>query len=448
MSKNNLELNEDQKEAFEKLKEFVNTEKQHLCLLSGSAGVGKTFMVSYFVKWLLNKAMVHNVCLSSTTNKAVRVAMEMTDENIRKQLTFCTMHSLLGLKHEITKDGKEIFVRDKNISSKFPFFDFVIVDEASMLADQLFKEMEEQNFRGIKVLFVGDPNQINPVNHKMSIPMLEEKRKEHNIGEIKLTKIVRQAEGNPIIKVSQQVIHNKWDITPGYKEMVGDTGVVMISDTQTKVMAQLIQYYFGSSQFDDNADFCKIIAWRNKTVDYYNKYVRTFKYGAKANKIVQNEKLIVSRPIRSEDGKSSVFVTNEDLVVKQIEVKEKRFPDGSNWKIYDCCVQGFENVDNICILHESEEIRYSKVLKEMSTSASNEADVSKRIKKWRQFFEFKENFADVNYSYAITAHSSQGSTYSNAFVMYNDIMVNNREDERNRILYTALTRPKNMLYIV
>lgn len=443
-----IQLNDDQEKAFESLKKFVEDDNQHLCLLSGCAGVGKTFIISHFVQWVLKNSMFHNVCMSSTTNKAVRVAMEMTPESIRNSITFCTMHSLLGLKHEITKDGKEIFVKDKNLQSKFPYYDLIIVDESSMLADQLFFEMEEQNYRNIKVLFVGDPNQINPVNHSMAIPMLPERRKEYNIGLITLNKIVRQAEGNPIIRISQDLIQDSLQISPGFKEINGDSGVVMISPQQQKVLAQLIQYYFGSSAFDDNADYCKIVAWRNKTVDYYNKFVRTFKYGLKANKIVQNEKLIVARPIRADDAKSSIFVTNEDLIVNQLELKNKTLSDGTTWKVYDCLVQGFENVANIEILHESEDIRYEKTVRSMAEEASKESDVSRRIKKWRAFFAFKENFADVNYNYAITAHSSQGSTYSNAFVMYSDIMFNKREDERKRILYTALTRPKNMLYIV
>jgi len=443
-----IQFNSDQKKALEDLQKFIENDDKHMCLLSGPAGVGKTFLVSQFVKWVSENSMFHNICMASTTNKAVRVAMEMTSEDIRKNVTFATMHSLLGLKHEITKDGKEIFVRDKNLQTKFPFFDLVVVDEASMLADQLFLEMEEQNFRNIKVLFVGDPHQINPVNHSMAIPMIEEKRKEYNIGHVQLTTIVRQAEGNPIIKVSQEVINNSFSLNPGYREIDGKTGVVMISPDQTKVLAQLIQYYFSSSAFDDNADYCKIVAWRNKTVDYYNKFVRTFKYGNKAEKIVQNEKLIVSRPIKSDDGKSTTFVTNEDLVVKQLEITEKTASNGSKWKVYDCLVEGFENVASIEILHESEENRYQKYLKELSIDAANEKEVSKRIKKWKTFFEFRENFAEVSYAYAITAHSSQGSTYDNAFVMYSDIMYNKRDDERNRILYTALTRPKNMLYIV
>ena len=136
------------------------------------------------------------------------------------------------------------------------------------------------------------------------------------------------------------------------------------------------------------------------------------------------------------------------MVVRQIEIKEKTITGGNSWKYYDCLVQGFENTDNIHILHESEEGKYNKYLKVLSTDAASEKDVSRRIKKWKDFFSFKDNFADVNYAYCITAHNSQGSTYENAFVMYSDILLNRREDERKRIMYTAMTRPRKMLYII
>lgn len=172
-----ITLNEDQKLVLEKLKDFVESDKQHMLLMEGAAGTGKTTTVTKFIEWLLEETNISNIAMASPTHKALKVMMEMCPSKHKGSIAFSTLHSMLGLKHEINKDGKEIFVRDKNVMTKFPFFELVIIDESSMIADQLFNEMEDQNYRKIKVLFVGDSNQINPVNHKMSIPMLEEKEK-------------------------------------------------------------------------------------------------------------------------------------------------------------------------------------------------------------------------------------------------------------------------------
>lgn len=441
-------LNDDQKIAFDKLKDFIQGDSNHMVLLEGAAGTGKTTTVTSFIQWVVENNICHNICMSSPTHKALKVMMEMCPSSLKNSITFSTLHSMLGLKHQITKDGKEIFVRDKNVMTKFPFFDFVIVDESSMIDDQLFEEMESQNYRNIKVLFVGDSNQINPINHTKSIPMREDKRAEYKIGHLKLNKIVRQAESNPIIKYSQKIINDEFQFNPGEKEMVDESGVVMISETQTKILHQLINYYFGSSLFDEDANYCKIIAWRNKTVDFYNKYVRSFKYGPNANKIVMDEKLIVDKPILDNESRL-LFNTNEDLVVKYIEIKEKKLFDDTVWKYYNCSVAGFDNkIETIHVLHESEEKKYDSVLRKMAKNAADETDISKRMKKWREYFSFMENFAQVKYNYSITAHNSQGSTYDNCFVMRGDIMLNNKQEERKRILYTAFTRPRKMLYVV
>lgn len=445
---NDLVLTKDQENALEKLKSFLKDEtNSHLLLLEGAAGTGKTTLLSFFLKWIKDTNSCNNIGIASPTHKALKVLSEVIPAECKKFITFSTLHSMLGLKHEITKDGKEIFVRDKNVMTKFPFYDLVIVDESSMIADELFKEMQEQNYRNIKVLFVGDSNQINPVNHSESIPMNIQKRKDLNIDYVRLDKIVRQAEDNPIIKYSQKVIKDEFSFSPGEKDMKEECGVVMFSQSQTKVLAQLLQYYFGSSKFDDDANFCKVIAWRNLTVDYYNKFVRNFKYGINANKIVIDEKLIADRPIKNEEDQV-LFNTNEDLVVQSVEIKDKKLFDGQEWKFYNCHVQGIDKNEDIHILHESEQNRYETFLKKLSKAAITEVDPSKKRKKWVEYFSFMENFAQVKYNYAITAHNSQGSTYENCFVVSSDINLNKRDDERKRILYTAMTRPKKMLYIV
>jgi hypothetical protein len=441
-------LNNDQSSAFQALQNFLDDPNQHLFLLEGAAGTGKTTTLGQFVEWASNNSKnAHSICMASPTHKALKVMKEMCPDTVKSSITFSTVHSMLGLKHEITKDGKEIFVRDKNIMTKFPFYDLVIVDESSMIDNQLFYEMEEQNYRKKKVLFIGDSNQINPINHSISIPMSEEKRKQYNIGHFRLNTIVRQAENNPIIKYSQTVINREFQFSPGTKEMVDESGVVMMSDTQQNVFLQLLDYYFKSEDFDKDANYCKIIAWRNVTVDYYNKLVRKIKYGPKAMKIVLDEKLIVDRPIKSDDGTFAMFNTNDDLVVESLDIKSKKMYD-KDWTYYSCVVSGSDSTENISILHESEEIAFQKKLKEFSSAAKEEKDNPKRLKLWREYFKLVESFANVKYNYAVTAHNSQGSTYDNCFVLSTDIEYNKKSDEKNRILYTAMTRPRKMLYIL
>jgi ATP-dependent exoDNAse (exonuclease V) alpha subunit len=65
-----------------------------------------------------------------------------------------------------------------------------------------------------------------------------------------------------------------------------------------------------------------------------------------------------------------------------------------------------------------------------------------------QFYKAKQHYADVNYAYAITCHKSQGSTYKNVYVDLADISGNDNVVERNRIIYTAITRASEKAVII
>jgi ATP-dependent exoDNAse (exonuclease V) alpha subunit len=441
-----LIFTEDQQYAYDNIINFIEKGSNTYTLLEGAAGTGKSTITAHIIRYVLDNALFGKIAVAAPTHKAVRVVKRMFTTEEHEKVDFTSLHSLLGLKHNITSNGKEIFKRDPRSVCKLAFYDLIVVDEASMIADELFKELDEQNFRGVKVLFVGDSNQINPINHLHSVPMLEEKRKEYNIGHFKLTKVVRQAEGNPIIQVSQKVLKNEFIYEPGQKQMVEKTGVVTLNSDNT-ILKKLLHLYFCSEKFDNNTDYCKVLAWTNATVDIFNKTIRKMKYG-NAPKIVKGEKLIVDRPIKYDgDNVEVMFTTNEDLVVLEVEESQKEV-NGQFYKFYLCQVKGDLITDEIRIIHEDSVKDFEIQLKKLADSAEKEKDIKSRIKKWREYYGFMEEFAAVKYNYAITVHNSQGSTYENAFIVYQDINKNYRADEKRRILYTAITRPKEMLFII
>ena len=57
------------------------------------------------------------------------------------------------------------------------------------------------------------------------------------------------------------------------------------------------------------------------------------------------------------------------------------------------------------------------------------------------------SYLDVDYGYALTVHKSQGSTYEDVYVEYNNILSNRKEIEKLKLLYTAITRSANKLYV-
>ena len=57
------------------------------------------------------------------------------------------------------------------------------------------------------------------------------------------------------------------------------------------------------------------------------------------------------------------------------------------------------------------------------------------------------SYIEIDYGYALTVHKSQGSTYDNIYLEYNNILLNSREIEKHKLLYTAITRNINKLHI-
>lgn len=107
-------------------------------------------------------------------------------------LPFCsTIHKLL-YRPVIDNKTQELknWVKRKELDRSY---DFIVVDEASMISDEILEDITRH---GVRVLAVGDHGQLPPVMAKgdlMAKPML------------RLEKIHRQAEGNPIIGLSKHL---------------------------------------------------------------------------------------------------------------------------------------------------------------------------------------------------------------------------------------------------
>lgn len=456
------DLNEGQKEAFTKMRDFIEKDSGTMFLLEGYAGTGKTYLVGKLLKLIFDKHSNWKVAVTAPTNKAVKVLKKSS--NIKNpRVEFQTIHKLLGLTEEITSEGKQIFTRkDYGSENSIDEFDLVIVDEVSMLNDELFVELNMYKDEVI-IIFMGDPAQIPPVNKQDCIPFIPEKRDEFKIENYRLTEIMRQGEDNPIINTSF-IIRN--DLSAARPEIVRATtlndkghGIVFIDFNKKEDrdnFASLLNTHFNCDEFRANPDFAKVIAWRNVTVDNMNTIIRKMIYGADPNKIMIGEKLLANKPITDPALNAIIFNTNDEFEVASYTINHRRQGAGDEsikLAYYDALVLytdilGATHKKTIQILHEDSETDFKKAVAMLKSDAIMEKDPRKRKKAWLEYYNFMRKFADVGYNYAITAHKSQGSTYKNTFIMEDDIDYNRNIYERNRIKYTAYTRPTDKLFII
>jgi exodeoxyribonuclease-5 len=456
-------LNGDQKKAFEDLKDFIHDKNDdNIYVLKGWAGTGKTYCVSFLVRYVLdviypNKNW-YKIAVTGPTNKSVRVIKKTTGIK-NPRVTFQTIHKLLGLTERITSDGQQEFVNQGDFEPQIRKTKLLIIDEVSMLNDDLFHEILRYR-SDIKIICMGDPAQIPPVGKPDCIPFMDELLEMYGIKTLELKTIMRQKGDNPIIDTSVLIrtdLENPY-VETGVESNLNDRGegiefLNLNSSTIRESFNDILSSYFNSEEFKEDPEYSKIIAWRNKTVEKMNQLVRKVIYGDESigSKILLGEKLIANNPI-IEMGQI-LFNTNDEFTVDKFEIKTEKVrvaDEEGSLKYYETGVTFLNDEDKkvtyfIDILHEDSESYFFVLANKLKKIAIEKRG---KEKSWIKYYDFIRRFADVSYAYSITAHKSQGSTYTTAFVLEDDIDVNPNVIERNRIKYTAYTRSSKKLYVL
>ena len=446
-----INLTPEQQVIYDKVLTFVSSPIGGMCLISGPAGVGKTFLVGR----LINDLEDEKIIVSAPTHKAVKTLKLMAMvEN--KKVPFCTIHSAMALREKIDGYGKVSYVAEKGAPKKVDGMKILVLDEASMLQDDLFYLLVPYaKFDGLKIIFVGDPVQIPPIGKLNSMPFSEDTQRKFNIEVHNLTTIIRQAEGHPIIAKSLE-IRNRLsesnciiDRTDALHES-GNVYFMKRGDAFDKFIE-----YFDSPKFKENSDRARIISWTNQRVDEYNDIIRSiiYKQHAALPKLVVGEKLIIESPVM--EGKRVIFNNNDEVEVIDLEIKYEYIRESKNKiKYYFATVEYetefFKNISHkIKIIHEDSEYKFNKLVNEAASKAKKmpQGTYNAQIA-WVAYYKLKRYFNDVSYGYSSTVHKAQGSTYLNCFVDEADICYNSNIVERNRILYTSLTRGKHNIFIL
>ena len=464
-------LNEDQKSAFNSLVDFIkDLNDDSIYVLKGWAGTGKTYTISLLVRYVLEviqpTRLWYKVGVTGPTNKSVRVIRKATGIS-SSRVQFQTVHKILGLSEKITSDGQQIFVNSGDYKPQIRMLKLLIVDEVSMLNDDLFEELLKYRDK-TKIIFMGDPAQIPPVGRQDCIPFRDELLAGYRIKTLDLKQIMRQKEGNPIIESSVKIRKNITSSNSGIStsnklNQIGE-GIEFVNLNSTESRSSfrtILEKYYKTDKFNSDSEYCKMIGWRNKTVSSMNDLVRKVIYGEEAlsSKILIGEKLIANSPIMEKD--TILFNTNDEFSVGSFETDsvDLRFkisdhPDDDPYpitlKYYDTKVSYLDEEDEIChkiiqILHEDSENDFKKLANILRVRAINKKG---KDKSWLVYYNFLRRYADVIYAYSITAHKAQGSTYDTVFLLEDDIDMNYNIIERNRIKYTSYTRSSRKLYVI
>jgi exodeoxyribonuclease-5 len=446
-----ITFNDEQFEGIKRIKQWLKTGNTFFTL-AGYAGTGKTTIIKKVLE-----AYRYGVVVSAPTHKAKKVIMSTTGKEGQ------TLHGLLGLRPDVDLDNFN--PNDPKFNPiavpKIADYNFVIIDEASMINQELYDLIiEKTKDTRTKVLFMGDPAQIPPVGEKASVVFMQDQTKEFH----QLTKIERQNDTNPLAFIYDALRNNLDTLDGGFlrKSNVNELGEGVIFTVNKMSFRKAILEKYLSEEFKKDTDFCKVIAWKNDTVMLSNSIIREQLLGKNTDIIEVGDLLMGYRSISDEKQRYNIIENSADYRVveksgleenaygiKGFRVKLKEDLPQKHFRFQDVFIIDANNHNNLHLYGQMHDF-----FRDMGRS-------NKRM--WNKYYSFRRNnmlmktideyingqprekpdiiVKDLDYGYAITGHKSQGSTYSHVFVMENDINLNWVMKERNQIKYVALTRP-------
>lgn len=467
-----IKFTKDQENAINGILKFIESEfnvNDYIIGLTGAGGTGKTFITNYFIKNCKYSNSI--IKCTSPTHKACRVFSEALNGKIVD-----TIQSTFGLRLDLKLEDFDPANPQFNPAAtpKLENIKLLLIDEASMLPAKLVTYIcNECKKNKIKIIFIGDSYQLAPVNEKESIAF----KRCSKVYELK--ELVRQDINNPVVFLLDLIrndikyktfnflnyIYKNPNISK-YNEL--GEGFTICNSEQFK---ELIDIHFHNEEYTKNIDMYRMIAYTNNRVSAWNNYIRNIIIKDSDKNIITKNDLIMSYETIVNEFLEIVINNSEEYIIREITdyVEDKYGFKGFLVKFQ--LIHGGKITKPLFILDHKDRptiLNYYNIINTLINSAK-QANGGTRVKKWKEYFNFKKKYLlaanilnksgdilykrDIDYGFAITAHKSQGSTYTNVFVDLTDMIINKNGlmytdiDDMLRRLYVACSRTKKNLII-
>jgi hypothetical protein len=459
------DLNEDQRFIYDAL--INNLTKVGVCSIAGSAGVGKSTLISFVIKAIYEKG--YSICCVAPSHQALNVLKEMLAEQLSyfqlQDITFKTLASYLCMEHDIDENGNEIFKKSKDPKKleKEVRADFVLVDESSMVNKEHSMELMNNIGRTIfkQLIYLGDSFQVKPVTGEPN-PIYDPyfRREEGPINKFFLNKVTRQAEGNPIIELAQYIrmlieepmMFNEREFFQKLLYFTDDpeSGIRYV-DSWEEFMAH---YLYNDVEDDPKLQKKVIASYTNKKVEADNNYIR-FALNYKEYNVqhylqlppyIVGETFVFLKPYKI--GQDIAYQISEQITINEITERTlKGETEEDDLRYFKLSTDDIP----VNVLHPEDLPIYYRVLNKLKDTANNTPSIDTKLRRsnWGKYYDFMYKFAQLRPAYSNTIHKLQGSTYRTCYLnlpeirqyLYKDL------DAVLRLIYVGITRGKKLVLL-
>ena len=452
------QLSEHQQEVFQqitdKIKENLLSKIVNIPLfarflsLTGAAGTGKSYLTAAIVDEIDNFLPVgqYDIYVTAPTHKAVTVMKEMLFYSYDIGVKCCTIHSFLSLKQSYNYEtGAEKFAVDRS-KDKINRASLLIVDESSMVSNELFEFIAEVVKKGYvnTVLFIGDSYQLLPVNQSSLNDVFRLRN------QFKLTQIVRQAKDSQIIQLSTEIrtkisTNDYVDFREIFDEIDKNSEDIKFFNNKR----EFIKDFYKNENWQDEDKI--ITSFTNNEVDNFNNAIRRRFWREQDNDapkfLLPNDKIRFKKPsfdINS-DNQKILFQNGEEVTIEKAELI---FDEKLRFYYWDCLATG-RPLSSFRVVDPYSMEKCNEILNDYAYFART-SNYPENLNWWDKYFKLRDSFSDVQYTFASTIHKLQGSSYKTVYIDLESLL-NNRnisKDSMFRLVYVAITRAKSKVKIL
>ncbi len=441
--------------ALQKLARFlISVEKDHIFLLKGFAGTGKTTIVGTVVRQLWHTKL--KSVLMAPTGRAAKVMSNYAQTQaftIHRKIYFPKKQSGGGIQFVLApnKHRNTVFIVDEASMIPDAPTDSKLFDNGSLLDDLLMYVYSGHN---CKLILIGDTAQLPPVRLDLS-PALDAEKLAVNynkeVTKLELDEVVRQAEDSGILMNATNL---REQLTTSFFDNF-QFDLDPYTDIRRLIDGYEILEAIENAYAENGKEETAFVVRSNKRANLYNENIRSRILYLENDLSVGDYMMVVKNNyFWLETSSKAGFIANGDIIevleifafkelytfkFAEVRVKMVDYPDQKPFETV--LLLDTIKAEAPSLPYEDSNRLYQEVMLDYEGERS----------KYKKFLAVKGNSyfnaLQVKFSYAITCHKSQGGQWDTVFVEQ-PYLPNGVDREYLRWLYTAVTRAKRKLYLI